>query len=98
MNINTANNSQEAIDKISQEHYDVVLMDIQMPVMDSYEASRYIRGNMGKLANNIPIIALTAGLAYKDKLLATGIDDFLLKPFQQKNLINKIRGFVEHIR
>ena len=98
MNIDTATNGQEAIDKISQNRYDIVLMDIQMPVMDGYEASRYIRDNMDKPANEVPIIALTAGLASKEKLLAAGIDDFLLKPFQQKDLINKIRGLVEHIR
>lgn len=98
MNIDTATNGQEAIDKISQNRrYDVVLIDIQMPVMDGYEASRYIRDNMDKPANEIHIIALTAGLASKERLLAAGINDFLLKPFQQKDLINKIRGFVEHI-
>jgi PAS domain S-box-containing protein len=96
MNIDTATNGQEAIDKISQIRYDLVLMDIQMPIMDGYEASRYIRDNMDKPANEIPIIALTAGLAPKEKLLAAGINDFLLKPFQQKDLINKIRGFIEH--
>ncbi|MFT5425790.1 MAG: PAS domain S-box-containing protein [Gammaproteobacteria bacterium] len=98
MNIDTATNGQEVIDKIAQNRYDVVLMDIQMPVMDGYEASRYIRDNMDKPANEVPIIALTADLASKEKLLAAGIDDFLLKPFQEKDLINKIRSFVEHIR
>jgi CheY-like chemotaxis protein len=70
-------------------HYDLVLMDIQMPVMDGYEATRIIRREM---RSSIPIIALTAH-AMKDereKCLALGMDEFVAKPFDAKKLAETI--------
>jgi two-component system, sensor histidine kinase len=88
----TADNGQIAVEKLQQNHYDLVLMDIQMPEMDGYEATRVIRN---ELKSNIPIIALTAHAmsGEKEKCLGLGMNDFVSKPFDQKELNDKILAF-----
>ncbi|WP_417835348.1 CHASE domain-containing protein [Thalassospira tepidiphila] len=78
--------------------FDVVLMDIQMPGMDGYEATRFIRNNL-KL-ENLPIIALTAGALVEEKKAAlnAGMNDFLTKPIEPQSLISRIRACVEQSR
>lgn len=73
-----ANNGQEAIEKLNSHHYDLILMDLQMPVMDGYEASRMIR----EKGQKIPIIALTANAMKEDiaKTYAAGMNEHLNKP------------------
>ena len=76
-------NGKEAIQKIKEEDFDVVLMDVQMPEMDGLEATRIIRA---EISQQLPIIALTA-LALKsekEKILATGMNDYISKPFKEK--------------
>jgi two-component system, sensor histidine kinase and response regulator len=75
-----ANNGKEAIDLLLKEHFDCVLMDVQMPVMDGYEATRLIRGHP-KLAGTL-IIAMTANAGREDqaRCLAAGMDEFVTKP------------------
>jgi two-component system sensor histidine kinase/response regulator len=75
-----ANNGLEAVDMVQKTHYDAILMDIQMPVMDGLEATRQIRRLEGK--ENIPIIALSAAALKKDQDMAieAGVDDFISKP------------------
>ncbi len=75
-----ANNGLEAVDMVQKKHYDAILMDIQMPVMDGLEATRQIRRLEGK--ENIPIIALSAAALKKDRDMAieAGVDDFVPKP------------------
>ncbi len=82
-----AANGQIAVDKIQINHYDIVLMDIQMPVMDGIKATTTIRSLGGKYSK-IPIIALTASavLEVRQNALEAGLDDFLTKPFQPENL------------
>ena len=81
-----ANNGQEALDLLQKEHFDCVLMDVQMPVMDGYEASRSIRANP-QLAGTL-IIAMTAnaGRADQQRCLDAGMDEFLTKPIAPKQL------------
>ena len=91
--IKEAQNGVEAIDKINGESFDLVLMDIQMPVMDGLEATKLIRENISK---ELPIIALTA-LALKDdesKFLEAGMNDYLSKPFKENQLINVISRWI----
>jgi len=83
-----ANNGQEALDLLQQEHFDCVLMDVQMPVMDGYEATRCIRATP-QLAGTL-IIAMTANAGREDqqRCLEAGMDEFLTKPIAPKQLFN----------
>ena len=87
--VTIANNGQEAVSLLrdSPTAYDVVLMDIQMPVMDGYEATRLIRSSL--CLQDLPIIALTAGVMAPDrqKAEAVGVNDFIPKPFDVDHLI-----------
>jgi CheY-like chemotaxis protein/HPt (histidine-containing phosphotransfer) domain-containing protein len=82
-------NGREAVDKIKMHHFDLVLMDIQMPVMNGQEATALIRN---ELKNNIPIIALTANAkpGEKKKCLQLGMNDYVSKPIDADNLFNAI--------
>lgn len=88
--IDTAENGLVAIEKIKNNFFDVILMDIQMPVMDGYEATKVIRA-MDQSAN-VPIVALTANATQHDveKCLAAGMDDYLPKPFTPEDLYRKL--------
>jgi len=92
-------NGKEAVDALAREHYDLLLMDCMMPVMDGYQAARLIRSGNGSTSqdNNqkrMPIIALTANAMEgdRDKCLNAGMDDYLCKPFnmdQLREMLNK---------
>ncbi|WP_107038047.1 PAS domain S-box protein [Brumimicrobium mesophilum] len=87
-----AENGKIAIDKIKNENFNLVLMDIQMPIMDGVEATTYIRE---KLKIDTPIIALTAN-AFKhdiDLYLSKGMNDFITKPYDEQDFFVKI----EHV-
>ncbi|WP_299826487.1 ATP-binding protein [uncultured Pontibacter sp.] len=88
--VELAANGNEAVNLIKAgRHFDVLLMDIQMPIMDGYEATRIIRQ---ELKSNIPIMAMTAHAmsGEKEKCLAFGMNDYLSKPFKAKDLQSKI--------
>lgn len=85
--ITTAFNGAEAIEKIKETDFDIVLMDVQMPVMDGIEATKQIRQHISK---TLPVIALTAFAISGDnqKCLDAGMSDYLSKPFEEKQLLN----------
>lgn len=85
--ITIAKNGQIAVDMVQKTDFDIVLMDIQMPVMDGIVATATIRSMGGKYAK-IPIVALTASavLEVRQNALEAGLDDFLTKPFQPEKL------------
>ncbi len=89
--IDIAENGFVAVEKIKNENYDIVLMDIQMPVMDGFEATKAIRAGTAP-KNSVPIIALTANATRKDieQCLASGMNDCLPKPFTPEDLYNKL--------
>ncbi|MEN8224317.1 MAG: response regulator [Bacteroidota bacterium] len=94
--VDIAQNGQEAIDKYHAGEYDLVLMDVQMPVLDGFEATAHIRDMETTALNNttrIPIIALTANAMKGDreKCLAAGMDEYLSKPFTPNDLISIIK-------
>lgn len=88
-----ASNGKLAIEKLKSTDYDIVLMDLQMPVMNGFETTEYIRQKMN---SNIPIIALTADVTTVDgdKCKAVGMNDYLAKPLDERLLFSKIVGMV----
>jgi CheY-like chemotaxis protein len=93
--IDTASNGKEALDMFGANSYDLILMDIQMPVMNGLIAAEKIRALESTTNTHIPIIAITANamIGDKEKCLSVGIDDYLSKPFQPLVLIEKIRKY-----
>ncbi len=89
-----ADNGKIAIEKLKTKSYDIILMDLQMPVMNGFEATEYIRNT---LKSNIPIVALTADVTTVDlaKCKAVGMNDYLAKPVDERLLYNKIIGLVK---
>jgi PAS domain S-box-containing protein len=87
--LDIAENGKIAIEKLQKGHFDLVLMDLQMPVMDGFAATEYIRKN---ISSDIPIIALTADVTTVDveKCKAAGMNDYISKPVDEKILYNKI--------
>lgn len=83
-----AENGFVAVEKVKDETFDAVLMDVQMPVMDGFEATKLIRALDNRAKRTVPIIALTANATRKDfeKCLAEGMDDCLTKPFTPDDL------------
>jgi|GEM_PF-1023025 len=91
--IDTAQNGQEAIALLREKEIDLILMDVQMPVMDGLEATRRIRsGEAGADKAAIPIIALTAYamVGDKEKLLEAGMDEYVAKPIERDALLRAI--------
>ena len=91
----TASNGKEAIDQVKSKPLDMILMDIQMPVMDGVKATHFIRN---QLKSELPIIALTAFALKGDeqKYLNQGMNGFISKPFQEKDLIMTISKVLGH--
>lgn len=92
-----ADNGQEGLHALSKSRFDIVLMDLQMPVLDGFETARLIReGVAGSKIKHIPIIALTADAfpETRNKVMATGMNDFVSKPFKKGELNSKIHSFV----
>lgn len=89
-----AQNGKEALDCFAGDNFDLVLMDISMPVMDGVEAMAKIRTLNGK-GETIPIIAFTSGehRQSKTELLNQGFSEYLLKPFKKRELYEKISQF-----
>ncbi|MEL6191645.1 MAG: response regulator [Bacteroidota bacterium] len=90
-----ANNGLECVDKLRQNNYDLILMDIQMPEMDGYEATRFIRKEMQPPARDIAIVALTANAfsGSDDRCLQEGMDDYISKPVKNDSLYAKISRY-----
>ena len=92
-NAEVADNGQEGLNILEAQHFDLVLMDCQMPVLDGYEATKAIRERENESSQpRMPIIALTANamIGDADKCLAAGMDDYLSKPFEEHVLEEKI--------
>jgi PAS domain S-box-containing protein len=88
-----ATNGKEAVDKVSENNYNMILMDLEMPEMSGYDATKIIRDMDDPLKKSVPIIALTAAalLDVKNKIVEIGMNDYVLKPFNPKNLYKVIR-------
>lgn len=91
--VDIANNGLEAVNKYREKDYDVILMDIMMPVMDGLEATFQIRKYEKEInsSRHTPVIAITANTLDndRDKCIATGMDEYMAKPFDM-NRLNEI--------
>ena len=89
-----AENGEEAIAAVDRRRPDLILMDIQLPVMDGYEATRRIRTNPD--LKSVPIIAVTsyALAGDEDKALAAGCDGYVTKPYSPRDLLAKVRTYL----
>lgn len=92
-----ANNGQEGLNELQNQKFDVVLMDLQMPIMDGFECIEKIRsGEINNVLDSTPIVVLTADCtkeSYK-RVQELGVNDFMTKPILEKILIDKIRTSV----
>jgi CheY-like chemotaxis protein len=97
-NIDVANNGKEALDRFGTSKYDLILMDIQMPVMDGIIATKKIREVESSTNSFTPIIAITANALSGDReiCLAAGANEYISKPFQIDVLIQKIKELISH--
>ncbi len=90
--VNAVEHGKAAVQAFEQEHSDLILMDIQMPVMDGLEATRLIREKEKKTGGHIPIVAVTAhGMpGDRERFLALGMDEYLTKPIHKEQLLSVI--------
>ena len=88
-------NGQEGVELAERERPELILMDLSLPVMDGWEATRRIKANPN--LRSIPVIALTAHAMVGDekKALAAGCDDYLVKPLDEDALMAKIAKYLE---
>jgi two-component system sensor histidine kinase/response regulator len=89
-----AGNGREAIETLARESFDVVLMDVQMPEMDGFEATRRIRESERATGRHVPIIAMTAHAMKGDRerCLAEGMDGYISKPLRPSELFEAVEG------
>jgi len=91
-----AENGKIAVDKVRENHYDIILMDMQMPVMDGYEAIRIIRNELEPSKSGIPIISVTASVLgdASQKCKEAGANDYVPKPYNVADLQKKMETLV----
>lgn len=94
VNVDIAFNGQEALQELNKKSFDIVLMDVQMPVMDGYEATRHIRINPS--ISSQCVIAMTANAMPEDRqrCISSGMDDFLTKPIMPDQLYQTLAKWV----
>ncbi len=90
--VDIVGNGDQVIERLHQNNYDLILMDLKMPKMDGYETTRFIRKSEVEEFKDIPIIALTANVSplEKEVCLGIGMNDYIAKPFEEKELIRKL--------
>jgi CheY-like chemotaxis protein len=88
-----ASNGREAVDVAQREHPQLILMDIMMPEVDGFDATRRIRALAGH--ENTPIIAITAMEDAHELALQAGMSDYVRKPVDIRGLLNKVSGWLE---
>jgi signal transduction histidine kinase/ActR/RegA family two-component response regulator len=91
-----AENGERAVETLRTSNFDIVLMDLQMPVMNGFDATKEIRKMHDPAKGNVPIIALTASALFdiKDEVFDAGMNDYVAKPFKADELMEKINRLV----
>ncbi len=94
--VDLAENGEEAIQKVQQYEYDIILMDVKMPVMDGLEATRRIRNLKDSFYKTIPIAGLTANVIPQqiEECLQAGMDGFIAKPIRQEDFMRTITDII----
>lgn len=94
LKVEVAEDGLSAVRIVKEKQFDVILMDIQMPIMDGYKASKEIR----KFNKYIPIFALSASvfMQKKDKMIESGMNGFIFKPFEPQDLLDQIEGAIKN--
>jgi CheY-like chemotaxis protein/HPt (histidine-containing phosphotransfer) domain-containing protein len=94
--VDIADNGKDVVEAFRKYHYDLILMDIQMPEMDGFEATRHIR-RIEKGEKRTPIIALTAHAmkGYREKCIANDMDDYVTKPLNRKVLLETVDKWID---
>ncbi|MCK8824050.1 response regulator [Fuchsiella alkaliacetigena] len=94
LQVSVVENGEEAVEKVKEEDFDLILMDVQMPVMDGYEATKIIRADSKN--QDIPIIAITAHAMLEDKehCLEVGMNDYISKPFMPQEFLLKLSKWI----
>ena len=97
--IEVAENGAEAVAKVKNRRYDLIFMDVQMPVMDGFQATQEIR-SLGEDSSSIPIVAVTANAfqSEREKCFSSGMDDYLTKPVDKDRLKEALRRWVRDQR
>lgn len=100
VNVTIAENGLQAINQVKENNFDLILMDIQMPVLDGFEATIAIRNMPDATKQNTPIIALTASIWSDVELQKerTGLNDYILKPFKPDVLFEIIQRYCSRIK
>jgi signal transduction histidine kinase/CheY-like chemotaxis protein len=96
--IDVAFNGRIAVEKLQENNYDLILMDVQMPEMNGYEATQFIREEMPYPHNKIKIMAMTASATKPeiDKCFSVGMDSYISKPFDPEDLLKKITSLLNN--
>ena len=95
--IHSVKNGQEVLDVLENEHFDIILMDINMPIMDGMECSRNIRSLSDPVKANIPIVAITGNAKNysMDEFKEVGINDYIPKPLNFDTLVGIVKKYTD---
>lgn len=94
--VDVASNGVEGLQLLEQERYDLVLMDLEMPVMDGFETTEHIRKDQNEISRHLPVIAITSSTSInaRKKARAAGMNDFITKPFNPNELYKMLEKYV----
>lgn len=92
LDVTVVDDGQEALTAAANRHFDIIILDIQMPVVDGFEACTLLRQMEGQTACSTPIIAMTAhgNANFRQQCLEHGFNDYIAKPFKSEKLLAKI--------
>jgi two-component system sensor histidine kinase/response regulator len=95
--VTVANNGREALEALDKAEFDVVLMDVQMPEMDGFQATAALRARERETKRHLPVVAMTAHAMAGDreKCLMAGMDDYVAKPLKPVDLFQTLERAVE---
>ena len=94
--VETATNGREAVETALAQQPDLILMDVMMPELDGFEATRRLREHAG--FRQVPIVALTAMEGARERVMAAGCDDYVAKPIDVRTFLGRVEGWLREGR